>query len=329
MPSICIAIVTYRSDATIARCLSCLEEQSYKDFEVVIVENGLTPSLAKLGQTKLKLQIIPKDNIGFAAGNNLAASLAAPDTKWVVALNPDAYAHPDWLEKFVRATKRYPDVAMFGSLQLEATRLDFCDGRGDCYHAFGLAWRRQHGWRLPKIIDDTEAFSPCGAAAFYRIDLFHEVGGFDESFFCYFEDVDIGFRMRLLGHNCIQLADTVVDHVGGASGTNAFAISHALRNIMLTYVKNMPAPLFYVLFPAHIATVLMLAMRYAVAGHADAAKTAIKNGVAGYPGAWQQRQMIQKKRKASLFSIMGAMTWLPTQPFRHLLRPRERKYFAD
>ena len=126
MAKVCVVIVTYKSDSTIARCLEALEQQTFRDFEVVIVENGETKTLDQVRAclTAPTQVIRPGKNLGFAAGNNLGVSHAGHQTEWIAFLNPDAYAKPDWLQKFDVATRRYGKCAMFGSLQYMADRPD-------------------------------------------------------------------------------------------------------------------------------------------------------------------------------------------------------------
>ena len=119
----------------------------------------------------------------------------------------------------------------------------------------GWAWQRGHGQRIGRV-DDPEAaeevFAPCAAAALYQRDAFQEVGGFDESYFCYFEDIDLGFRLRLAGHRCLYVPQAVALHLGAATAgrESDFAVYHAHRNLVWTYVKNMPARAARALPPA-------------------------------------------------------------------------------
>ena len=153
------------------------------------------------------------------------------------------------------ATTRHPDAVMFGSTQIDAADIRRLDGAGDVYHASGLVWRGHHGAPVGSLPPEGEVFAPCAAAALYRRDLFLEAGGFDEGFFCYCEDVDLGFRLRLLGHKCIQVAGARVHHVGSAitGRRSTFATYHSTRNRIWMFVKNMPMALLVPLLPLHIA----------------------------------------------------------------------------
>ena len=101
-----------------------------------------------------------------------------------------------------------------------------------------------------------EIFAPCAAAALYRRAAFLEAGGFDEHFFCYMEDVDLGFRLRLLGYRCGYAPAAIVHHVGsGTTGARSpFTVYHGHRNLVWTYVKNMPTPWFWLYLPCLLYT---------------------------------------------------------------------------
>ncbi len=124
---------------------------------------------------------------------------ALSDCDWVALLNPDAFPEPEWLLEHVRAFEAYPDGVCFGSQLLCAADPSLSDGRGDAYHVSGRAWRRDHlkPLRILQNENPEEVFAACAAAALYRRDVYLRLGGLDEDYFCYYEDVDLGFRLRL------------------------------------------------------------------------------------------------------------------------------------
>ena len=199
-PFFTVVIVNYNSGACLARCLEALQAQRFRDFTVIVVDNASTDdSVQALEGLPAGWQAIRLDrNTGFAAGNNHAFALAT--SPWVAALNPDAFAEPDWLEQVAQgssATPRPAPSAPCRSMPLRPGRLD---GAGDVYHATGLLWRGGFGQPLAHQRGEGEIISPCAAAAVYRREAVAALGGFDEDFFCYGEDVDLGFRLRLAGH---------------------------------------------------------------------------------------------------------------------------------
>ncbi|MBW8891053.1 MAG: glycosyltransferase family 2 protein, partial [Burkholderiales bacterium] len=193
-PAVSVIIVSYESGPTLARCLEGLRAQSFGNFEVLMVDNASTdgaPQAAAAADPSIRL-LEPKANLGFAAGNNLAAREARG--RWLALLNPDAYPRPDWLKALVAGAARHPDVRCFTSLQMVADEPGLMDGTGDVMTSAGIPFRGGYRRRLPPRLPEGEVFSACGAATLIDRELFLHVGGFDERFFCYCEDVDLGYR---------------------------------------------------------------------------------------------------------------------------------------
>ncbi|MFI4941443.1 MAG: glycosyltransferase family 2 protein [Burkholderiales bacterium] len=253
-----IVIANFNAGENLHRCMTALLAQNKTDFEIRIVDNASTDGSLRYVPADDRFMVVhAEENVGFAAGCNLGAkSCAAP---FVVLLNPDAFPEPGWLEALFRAANSHPDAVMFGSLQLSATDGNIIDGAGDCYSCFGVPWRGGYGQPVRPLPDYTEAFSPCAAAAMYRTKWFARVGGFDERFYCYIEDLDLAFRVRPLGGRCMQVNSAIVRHVGSAtSGTESdFTMYHSARNRFWTIIKNVPGWLLCVLVPLHIALVFI------------------------------------------------------------------------
>jgi len=183
---------------------------------------------------------------------------------------------------------------------------------GDAYHISGLVWREGHGKPVVSATQDNrEIFSPCAAAALYRRDALIEAGGFDEDFFCYVEDVDLGFRLRLLGYRCLQVPAAVAHHVGSATTggkQSDFAVYHGHRNLVWCYVKNMPPVLFWLLLlPLHLAMNLAAIAVYILRGQGHVILKAKRDALYGLPMVWKKRKHIQSGRTAGYAEIWRAM----------------------
>jgi N-acetylglucosaminyl-diphospho-decaprenol L-rhamnosyltransferase len=313
-----IVIVTNTAGDMLRRCLKALLIQSRADFEVVVVDNGCTDGNAEttIPKDERFSLVRPEGNIGFGAGNNLGA--AGATTPWIATLNPDAYPAPDWWERMAAAITRFPDAAMLGCVQVDANDQTVIDGIGDHWFPVGLGWRSWSGQRRPRPEGFGETFSPCAAAAFYRRDVFERVSGFDEKFFCYLEDIDLGFRLRLIGEWCLQVPDAVVEHEG--SGLNKrdsdFVRYHTARNRIWMFVKDTPGPLFWLLIPWHILLVLLLLARAASRGRLSIEMKGVRDGVRDMPRVWRQRRAIQASRRISWIRAAGALTWNPLTALR-------------
>lgn len=308
-----VVIVNYNAGALLAACLSALTKQDMPDFEAIIVDNASADGSIEGVSALLdeRFTVLPmEENLGFAAGTNRGAELAS--APWIAALNPDAVPAPDWLSRFLEKAELHPDIAFFGSLQIDATNKDRIDGMGDCYHALGIPWRGGYGHQLNAWKGgEGEVFGPCAAAAFYKAKIFREIGGFDESFFCYCEDVDLAFRLRLRGHRCLQLADARVYHVGSAitGKISGFALYHSVRNRLWIVVKDMPWPLLIFLLPLHIVAVCYLLVRCRGTPAFLPQWQGLKSGFAGFASAWKMRSSIQAGRRVSSLSIAKSFSW--------------------
>lgn len=259
--SVGVIIVNFNTTHLLAQCMKSLQSQTLPPRRVLIVDNGSHHESRHLlekiaGSTEI---VFTEKNLGFAAANNLGIAMME-DCEWVALLNPDAFPSPQWLTELVYASHRHPDFTFFASRLVQAQNTKLLDGAGDQYHISGMARRHLNG--RPVSSDDNyvrEVFGPCAAAALYRRDAFLNVGGFDESYFCYFEDVDLSFRLRLAGHRCLYVPGAVVSHLGSAStGQHSeFATYHGHRNMVTTFFKNMPWPLLGLYLPQHILVNLL------------------------------------------------------------------------
>ena len=318
--TVAIIIVSWNSWDLMERCLSCLEAQTFQDFSVTVMDNdSLHDRSAEHALRHPRVTFIQSgSNLGFSAANNLAVEKYTGDSPWIALLNADAFAQPDWLAQLMAASQAHPDCSVFASRQLDASNLLLLDGDGDCYHMSGRAWRTvvwdnppagppsdDASAALPQVIEaPKKVFSPCGAAALYRRSAYMSLGGLDEDFFCYFEDVDLGFRLHLAGYRCLLVPTAVVHHLGSGStggAHNDFAVYHGHRNMVWSYVKNMPSVFFWLFLPMHIsfnlATILVYWRNPSVILRSK------KDAVLGIPKMLKKRRAIQSQRRATLADI--------------------------
>ena len=312
-PQITIIIVNYNSGYRLQKCLAALSLQTYRNFDVIIADNNSSDaSLNFKAPDDLDLKVIQlTENVGFAAANNRASEQAAGE--WLALLNPDAYAQPDWLEAFIAGVDHYPEVDAFGSLQLNAKDPTVIDGAGDAYFAAGISYRGHFNRHVDTAPQDGECFAPCGAAAFFKKQTFKNLGGFEESFFCYSEDVDLSFRLRLSGGRCIQLRDAVVHHEGSGitDQISGFAVYHGHRNRLWTYFRNMPLPLLVLTLPAQLIITLILIPIFALRGCGGDYIRAVYHALVGLPRILKERPLIQSTRQISIGALAKTITWSP------------------
>jgi GT2 family glycosyltransferase len=310
--TVAVLVVNWNGGDLLRRCLESLEHQCRPADRIVVVDNASTDdSLLRAANALRSVDLIRlPSNVGFAKANNIAAQAAAR-VDALALLNPDAFAHPGWLKALVDAAEREPTVAAFASqmrLESDSERLD---GAGDSYHVSGRAWRNGHGacgaaWPAETV----EVFAACAAAALYRREAFEEAEGFDEQYFCYFEDVDLGFRLRLLGHRCLYVPSAVVHHVSSAvSGyRSTFAVYHGERNAVWTFIKNMPGPLFWLYLPQHLALNAAALMYYPWRGQGGAVWKAKLDALKGLGAVLRRRRLVQRSRRVTAWQLRKSMS---------------------
>lgn len=309
-----VIIVNFNGGEMIGAVVAALARQSMGDFEAVVVDNGSTDgSIQRLTLPDGRFKIIHAGaNLGFAAGCNLGYRDARPP--WLAMLNPDAVPDPDWLKHLRCATANHPTATMFGSTQLRAENPHTLDGAGDNYSIFGLAWRGGYGAQASVASADTHVFSPCAAASLYRRDVFEAVGGFADSFFCYLEDVDLGFRLRLLGHQAVQVAAARVSHAGSAiSGRySRFTLFHSARNGIFLMVRCMPLPLLIFALPLYLAAQAWLMISMRKIARPASRMGGIAAGLARVPFLLAERRQIHRQRSVGTIQVARMLAWNPS-----------------
>jgi len=325
MPDVSIIILGYKSSAHLPTCMDCLEHQTCRNFEVVFIDNGSGDGSLEIVESRkasFPVHILKQDrNLGFAAANNIGAKLARG--KWIALLNADAYPEPDWLASLLRAVDQAPEYSAFSSRQIQFHAPHLLDGAGDAYHISGLAWRNQYN--LPagqNGLKQREVFSPCAAAAMYLREEFLKAGGFDEDYFSYFEDVDLGFRLRLLGTKCLYVPEAVVQHVGSASTgkRSNFSVYYGYRNLIWTFFKDMPSPWIWLFLPLHIGTVLFFSIYLTLRGQGGTIWQAIFDAMRGLPKILGKRKIIQKNKQIVPGEALRFMSRGLFQPVREFIK---------
>ncbi len=262
--SVAVIIVNWNSEALLYECLTHLRQQTRAPNRVIVFDNsGNDGSLDQARQVLPSIECLSSgENVGFARANNLCVERCG-DCQWICLLNPDAFPSPGWLDALLRAAERYPRYDNFASLIVQQRDPGLIDSAGDRYYPSGVAVHRFYGRLLEEVSEMVAApyavFAPCAAAAMYRRESFLETGGFDESLFAFYEDVDLGLRLQLAGRKTLFVPDALVHHVGGGTtGGVGSRISayYCQRNFILVYAKNMPASLFWLGLPAHVWAII-------------------------------------------------------------------------
>jgi GT2 family glycosyltransferase len=236
-----IAIPTLTADSKLAECVRSLELQTRQDFEVVVIDNsGKGLARRRLGSLPNVRIIESKRNLGFGAAINQAYS--SSDSALIATLNDDAIADPRWLDELLTAMESRPDAGMCAS-QVRLMAGKQIDSAGMLICADGSSKQRGHGASPQDYLSPEEVLLPSGSAALYRRAMLDEIGGFDEDFFLYCEDTDLGLRARWAGWKCLYVPSAIVDHhyshtAGRSTPLKAYYVE---RNRLFLLVKNFPA----------------------------------------------------------------------------------------
>lgn len=307
MPRVTVAIVAYESGGYLQPCVDALARQTFRDFACVVADNGGgDDSVARLTPPDERFTVRGMGgNTGFAAANNRVAETA--ESEFLACLNPDAQPDPDWLGALVEAADAHPEAASFGSVQLRLEEPEVLDGLGDCWHLAGVAWRAREGHPATDLPGDGPILAPCGAAALYRLADFRALGGFEERFFCYAEDVDLGLRLQRAGRRSWRASRSVVRHAGSAitGRRSAFTIYHGHRNRIWCWVRNTPGWAFWALLPLHLLLNAYLFQALWRTGSGGPAWRAHRDALTGIGPHWAERR---RARPGSFRELLAVST---------------------
>lgn len=302
---IAVVIVNYNSGDLLRKCINHLLEQSRQADVIMVVDNGSDDgSMANLPSVSTLKIHESETNQGFGSANNFAFR-QIEDADYFITLNPDAFPKPDFIERFEEAAKDHPEYASFASRMMRDE--DIVDGAGDVYHISGIAWRSLYNQRyFSDQHQACEVFAACAGAAMYKAKELIEAGGFDDSFFCYMEDVDLGYRLQLKGHRCRYVPQATVVHLGSAiTGKYPdFALYHGHRNLVWSMVKNTPAPLLPIVIPAHLLMTVVVGMVFLSRGTLKPYLKAKIDAIRGLGRVLRQRKQVQKTRQISSWEIL-------------------------
>lgn len=232
-------VPTLAADDALAECLRSLANQTFEPFEVIVVDN----SGARRVKANAPVRVIANDgNVGFGAAIN--QGFRASQARYIATLNDDAVADAQWLRKLVAAAETRPRAGMFAS-EVRLAGTGKLDSAGMLIAADGSSKQRGHGEDPSRLAAEQDALFPSGSAALYRREMLDEVGLFDESFFLYCEDTDLGLRGRRAGWECAYVPGAIVEHryshsAGRASPVKAYYVE---RNRLYCAMKNLPLPM--------------------------------------------------------------------------------------
>lgn len=238
-----VIIPNFNGENFLRSCLDSLRNQSYKEFEILVVDDGSIDTsieIIKLEYQEVKY-IISDSNKGFCASVN--TGILNSKTPYIILLNNDTIADENFVKELLIAAKFNHDMFSCQSKMIQAHNKKLIDDAGNLYSALGWAYARGKDTNIKNFNQPSKIFASCGGAAIYKRNVFDKIGLFDEKHFAYLEDIDIGYRAKIFGYSNYYAPKSIIYHVGsGTSGSryNEFKIKYSSRNNIYLIYKNMP-----------------------------------------------------------------------------------------
>ena len=250
-PLISVIIVNWNGKEYLPTCLESLREQNCSDFETIVVDNGSHDgSLELLKKFYPWVHVVPlTENSGFASGNN--AGFAVARGKYIVTLNNDTRVDSSWLAELIAPVEVDPQIGMVASRICSFDEPDQLDSLGVaiCPDGMSRGSRRLASFSTLSLAKTEDILLPSACAALYRLEMINEIGFFDDDFFAYCEDTDLGLRGRLAGWRAVLARDAVVHHRYSKSGGvfSPFKLYLVERNHFWVALKCFPLPMLMAL----------------------------------------------------------------------------------
>ncbi len=291
-------------------CLNALRQQTYRDFETIVVDNGSTDGSREfIAREYAEARVVALDsNRGFAPAVNAGIRAARGDV--IVLLNNDTEADPHWLEEIARALNENPRAGMVACKLRLFDQRDHLHSAGDFYRVDGIpgnrgVWEEDRG----QYDDARGVFGACGGAAAYRKAMLDEIGGFDEALGSYCEDVDLNWRARLAGYAVAYAPRAMVYHMVSATGGGAIASFFVGRNFIWLLAKNYPATLWRKHWQKILGAQLRITQDALVNFRGAAARARLRGQIAGVLGLprWLKRrgQVIRRVSDAEIEAVLA------------------------
>lgn len=304
-----VVLVNFRGADDTLECVRGLQALNWPadQLEIVIVENGSgDDSLQKLSALGDAVTLVEsKKNLGFTGGCNLGVSKSTGE--YIAFLNNDAKPHPDWIAEAIETFATGADIGAVASkvLDWDGVNVDYLDASVTWY---GMGYK-PHAGEVDRGAWDVEkdVLFGTGAAMFMRAHVFEELKGFDDNYFMFYDDVDLGWRMNLLGYRFRFQPKSLAFHKHHASMNKFgnFREEYLLeRNALFTLYKNLDDESLARVLPG----ALLLATRRAIGrGNLDSASLDLRN-----PGGDDERTMpVPKSTMAGVFAIDQMVEHLP------------------
>lgn len=305
-----VIIVNLNGIDHLETCLGSLARQSYSDCDVILVDNGSTDASVEFAMRrfpKVKVLMLER-NTGFAFATN--RGIEQTSSPYIALLNNDIEVEGKWLERMVRALKVHPEVGAVACKMLNFSNRSVIDAAGDVLTRAAMAEARGHGDLDQGQYDRADyVFGPCAGAAVYRREVFERIGMFDESFFAFYEDIDLDFRMQAAGWKALYVPSAVCYHKRGATVRTMRRMVAKLhvRNNIFYVLKNIPSGIILRRLPAVVAARLWTWFVYVREGNGVGVLQGVVEAVLKTPDMISKRKALRSNRKVSVEYIESLM----------------------
>lgn len=265
MKTISVIVVNYNGKHLLRDCLESLFEQSFRNIEVILVDNASRDgSLEYVREAFPLVKIIPlAQNIGFAGANNEGLRHAAGD--YIMLLNNDVKVEKDCLQNLCRAMEADQGIGIGATKMIVADR-GVIDSAGDGISTALRGFKRGEGLSVNLYNEQEFVFGACAGAAMYRRTMIEDIGFLDEDFFLIYEDTDLNLRAQLADWKVLYVPSAIVFHKVRSTikEMSTKAIYYSLRNSEFVRMKNVPAAVFLICFPSYLLGNLVEFLYFAV-----------------------------------------------------------------
>lgn len=244
-PLVTFVVVNWNGENYLSECLDSIQNQSYRSVELIVVDNASTDSSLQILKDRPGLRLIQNDkNLGFGPANNQALVEARGEI--IAFINNDIVLDRTWLQKITAPMIERSEVGMCAGKTLSYQQPEMIDNTGHLLYWDGVNRGRGRMQKDCGQFDQvTEAFFPSGAACIFRTEMLRKIGYFDEDFYLYGDDTELGIRARLTGWECAFTPDAVAYHrySGSSSAYDPIKFFFVERNRMWVVLKYFPAEL--------------------------------------------------------------------------------------
>jgi len=303
--SVLVVILNFNGWEDTIRCLDSVLAQTYKNFHVLLIDNGSKDaSLKHLARYSKNPRVtLHKEpvNLGFAGGVNVGIRKAiAEGYEYINLLNNDATLEKDWLTILVRTLQK-TNASVATGLLLDGSGKKI-ESTGDSYSKFGLPFPRQRDEPTKDALNSDFVFGGTAGASVYTTRLFKDIGLFDETFFAYFEDTDISYRAQLAGHTAYYEKTAVGYHDHGSTSSKmpGFTVRQTFQNLPVFLWKNVPSRLFLGTAFRFYCSFGLMYIRAVLRGQFIPATSGIIKSIRLFPHALTERHRIQRSRRVSI-----------------------------